>query len=268
AITAIVVGRQGLRAQDARAREQAFRLNNIGVARLEQYDYRAAAETFRQALASPSAPAFARLNLAIALYYDNQLEDAGREARAADAAQPDAPQPAYMLGLVARAAGQSSEAVARFRRVLAIDPNDPGAKIQLGQVLTAERQFTDAIALLDQATKAEPFNATAVYGLAIALTRAGRADEGRAAMARFQELRDNPAAITYAANYLAQGRYAEAIVSTGLESELVDTKTPEVGFSDATDAMLGREASGVEALAVSAAVGVPPLVFGVTLADI
>src|SRR6185295_5320425 len=107
AITAIVVGRQGLRAQDARAREQAYRLNNIGVARLEQYDYRAAAATFRQALASPSAPVFARLNLAIALYYDNQVEDAEREARAAAAAQPGAAQPAYVLGLILRAAGRS-----------------------------------------------------------------------------------------------------------------------------------------------------------------
>ena len=78
-----------LRAQDVRAREQAYRLNNIGVARLEQYDYKAAADTFRQALASPGSPVFARLNLALALYYDNQLDDAEREARAAATAQPN-----------------------------------------------------------------------------------------------------------------------------------------------------------------------------------
>ena len=72
----------------------------------------------------------------------------------------------------------------------------------------------------------------------MALTRAGRADEGRAAMARFQELRDNPAVITYSNTYLAQGRYAEAIVSTGLEPELVDNAVPDVGFVDATDAIL------------------------------
>jgi Tfp pilus assembly protein PilF len=264
----LIVGQlPGLRAQDTRAREQAYRLNNVGVARLEQYDYRTAAETFRQALANRSAPPFARLNLAIALFYDNQLEDAEREARAAAAAQPNAPQPPYVLGLIARAAGRSSDAVEQLRRVLAIDPNDAGAKIQLGQVLTADRQFTEAIALLEQAAKSEPFNATAAYGLAIALTRAGRADEGRTAMARFQQLRDNPAAITYATTYLAQGRYAEAIVSTGLEAELVDTKTPDTGFTDVTDAVLGRD-SAREALTISLAMGMPPLPFGVTLADV
>jgi len=67
AVILIIAERSGLRAQDVRAREQAYRLNNIGVARLEQYDYRTAAETFRQALASPSAPPFAHLNLASAL---------------------------------------------------------------------------------------------------------------------------------------------------------------------------------------------------------
>ena len=256
-------------AQAVSAREDAYRLNNIGVARLEQYDYRTAADTFRQALASRSAPAFAHLNLAIALYYDNQLEDAEKEARAAAAAQPNAPQPPYVLGLVARAAGRSSDAIERFRRVLAIDPNDPGAKIQLGQVLTAERQFAEAITLLEQAAKAEPFNATAAYGLAIALTRAGRADEGRAAMARFQQLRDNPAAITYATTYLAQGRYAEAIVSTGLEPELVDKATPDVGFVDATDEVLGSgDAASNGAVTAAIPSAAPPLTRGVTLADI
>src|SRR4051812_33011488 len=172
-MTLVLVRWPGVRAQDLRAREQAYRLNNIGVARLEQYDYRAAADTFRQALATRGAPPSARLNLALALYYDNQLDDAEREARAAAAAQPNAPQPPYVLGLIARAAGRSSDAGAQFRRVLAIDPDDVGAKIQLGQVLTTDRQFAEAIALLDQAAKAEPFNATATYGLAMALTRAG-----------------------------------------------------------------------------------------------
>ena len=269
AMALITVQRPGVRAQDSRLREQAYRLNNIGVARLEQYEYRSAVETFRRALDSPSGPAFARINLAIALYYDNQLEEAERQARAAADAQPAAPQPAYLLGLIARAAGRSGDAAERFRRVLAIDPNDVGAKIQLGQVLVSDRRFTEAIALLDEAAKAEPFNATAAYGLAIALTRAERAAEGRAAMARFQQLRDNPAAITYASAYLAQGRYAEAIVSTGLEPELADRSLPDVGFVDATDTVLGRaDAASNQALTTTLEAVVPTVTRGVTLADI
>src|SRR5882672_465592 len=67
----------------AQAREQAYRLNNVGVARLQQYDYRSAGETFRRALESDPGLGVTRVNLAIALYYDNQLDAAEREARAA-----------------------------------------------------------------------------------------------------------------------------------------------------------------------------------------
>src|SRR5580765_9016741 len=77
------------------ARERAYRENNVGVARLEQYDYREAAAAFRRALEADPRLAAARLNLAIALLYDSQLEDADREARAAAGEMPSAPQPPY-----------------------------------------------------------------------------------------------------------------------------------------------------------------------------
>ena len=67
------------------AREDAYRQNNVGVAHLEQYDYTTAASAFRRALEILPALAMARLNLAIALLYDGQLESAAQEARAAAA---------------------------------------------------------------------------------------------------------------------------------------------------------------------------------------
>ena len=71
--------------------------------------------------------------------------------------------------------------------------------------------------------EAAPYNATAAYGLANTLVLAGPADEGRAAMAHFQKLSESSYAITYSQTYLEQGRYAEAIASTGAEAPLVDT---------------------------------------------
>src|SRR5262249_29987151 len=44
--------------------------------------------------------------------------------------------------------------------------------------------------------------------------------------------------VTYSQAYLEQGRYAEAIASTGAETELVDPRTPDVGFTDATSVFL------------------------------
>ncbi len=219
--------------------EEAYRQNNIGVARLEQYDYPAATAAFRLALEISSALTIARLNLSIALFYAGDLEAAAREARQAADAMPAAPRPLYVLGLIARADNRPADAMAAFSSVLKLDANDVGARVQLGQVLLAERQFQEAAQMFEAAQAREPFNATAAYGVAMSLTRAGQREAGQAAMARFQALRDNPSSITYSSTYLEQGRYAEAVVSTGLEAELVETAVPPVSFTDATATILG-----------------------------
>ena len=237
------------------ARERAWRENNIGVARLEQYDYGAAAAQFRRALEVDPQLTVAHLNLAIALLYDAQPDEAAREAGAAAEAIPNAPQPAYVAGLAARLAGRDEEAGAAFRRVLAVDPDDAGASIQLGQMAINDRRNDEAIEMFERALRAEPFNATAAYGIATALTRAGRADAGRQAMTRFEQLRDNPASITYSAIYLGQGRHAEAVASTGLEAGLIDPAVPAVAFADATVAFAGTRDLGARAAGSAVSLG-------------
>ncbi len=203
--------------------EEAYRQNNIGVARLEQYDYASAVAAFRRALQQRPNLASARVNLGIALLYDGQLEAAAKEVQIAAAQLPDSPQPLFVLGLIARAASRFDDAGAAFQKVIELDASDVGSRVQLGQVRLAERRFADAARLFEAALQIEPFNATAAYGLAVALTRGGDRERGEKAMARFQLLRDNPAAITYSTTYLEQGRYGEAMASTGLEPELIDT---------------------------------------------
>ncbi len=218
--------------------EDAYRANNLGVARLEQFDYPAATAAFRQALEKHADLAIARLNLAIALFYAGDLSAARREAEAAAKRLSSLPQPPYVLGLIARAENRTADAVAAFTRVRELDPLDPGAATQLGQLLLQERKYTEAIDLFKRAIDAEPYNATAAYGLAMALTRGGSRDEGAAAMAQFQKLRDSAYATTYSQNYLEQGRYAEAIASTGAEPELVNQQIPNVSFTDVTAEVL------------------------------
>ena len=214
------------------ARENAYRANNIGVARLEQYDFPAAIAAFRRALEIDPALSLARLNLGIALFYGGEPEAARKELEAAKTALPDRPQPDYVLGLIARAADRTDDAVSAFTRVRELDPADVGAAINLGQLLVQQRRFDEAIKLLRPAVEAEPFNATAAYGLATALVRSGATDEGRAAMDKFQKLRESGYAVTFSQAYLEQGRYAEAIASTGAEAGLVNDAMPDVRFVD------------------------------------
>ncbi|MGH9348519.1 MAG: FG-GAP-like repeat-containing protein [Vicinamibacterales bacterium] len=231
-------GQQPPRDTRTERREEAYRHNNVGVARLEQYDYAGAAAELRRALELRPDLAMARLNLALALLYDGQLDAAAREGRAALERIESMAQPHFVLGLIARADNRLDDAAAAFQRAIDIDPADAGSRLQLGQVRLAQRRFADAASLFESALTLEPFNATAAYGLAQALTRVGDRARGGPAMARFQALRDNPAAITYSSTYLEQGRYGEAIVSTGIEPELIDASVPPVAFSDATASML------------------------------
>ena len=219
-------------------RERAYRANNIGVAQLEQFDYEAAAASFREALKVHPALDVARLNLAIALFYGGHTADAATEARSAAERLPDVAQAHYIAGLIARAEDNLDAAAAAFQRVLKIDPSDPGAKVNLGQIALQQREFDRALSLFREAVAAEPYNVTATYSIALGLMRSGKPEEGRKAMQQFEQLRDSAYGVTYSQNYLSQGKYAEAVASTGAEPELVNPATPAVKFSDATTTMM------------------------------
>ena len=211
--------------------ERAYRLNNVGAAWLERFEYARATSSFQQALKLDPSLGIVRFNLALALLYDGKLEEAQKAARAAGEAMPGSPAPSYVAGLVAKAQGQPGEAAAAFARVLQADPADVGANILLGQARLQMGDARAAVANLQAALDAEPQNATAAYNLSIALSRAGRADEGRQMLLRFQKLRESGSATTLGNGYLEQGRYAQAIVSTGAERELVDRAIPNVRFT-------------------------------------
>ena len=222
-------------------REDAYRANNIGVALLEQFKYKEAADAFKRALQLDPSLTLARVNLGIALFNQPDLLAAQKELQAASALAPAAPQPNYVLGLLAKTQNRTEEAIAAFQKVLRIDPNDVGANVNLGQLYAQQRKYTEAIPVLRTAVAAEPYNATALYNLGTALIRAGQREEGQKVIAQFSELRRRGTGTTLGASYLEQGRYAEAIASTGAEPELVDKRTPEVVFTDATATVLPRD---------------------------
>jgi tetratricopeptide (TPR) repeat protein len=241
-------------------REAARRKNNLGVALMEQFRFDDAAAAFREAAALDAGYAGARINLGIALFHAPDLAGARGAFEAARALAPDAPQVHYVPGLIDRQENRVEDALARFRRVLAVDPRDVGANVNAAQVLLQERRYAEAIPLLEAAFAAEPYHVTAAYNLGLALTRSGRTEEGARITARFQELRDSPYRTALGNNYLERGRYAEAIASNGAEPELVDRRAPTVAFVDRTKAWLPAAKARAAADRASAS--------GVALADL
>ncbi|MCY7376402.1 MAG: FG-GAP-like repeat-containing protein [Pyrinomonadaceae bacterium] len=224
---------ENLRVVSFEKREDAYRQNNIGVALLEQFNHKDGAEAFRRSLALDPNLKIANINLAIALFNAQEIEAALKEADTAVELAPESPQPIYILGLIAKNQNRTEDAVAFFQRVLKMDANDVGANINLGQIYVQQRKYTEAIAAFRIAIAAEPYNATALYNLATALLRQGQREEGQQLIQKFQTLRSSGAATSLGQNYLEQGRYAEAITSTGAENELIEKNQPKVVFENA-----------------------------------
>lgn len=219
-------------------REQAYRQNNLGVAQLEQFNYREAAEAFGRALALDPQLKIAQINRAIALFNLQDIEAAQAAAQTAAKSAPESPQPFYILGMIAKNQNRADDAVAAFKRVLEIDSQDVGANVNLGQLYVQQKKFAEAIVAFRTAIAAEPYNATALYNLATALLRSNAREEGQRLMTSFQTLRQSGAATSIGQNYLEQGRYAEAIASTGAESDLVDKTAPQVVFQNTNIGLL------------------------------
>jgi Tfp pilus assembly protein PilF len=220
--------------------EAAYRENNLGVALLEQYKAKDAIDSFTRALQIKPDLTIARINLSIALYYLPDANSAKREAEKVLSQDPNRPQPHYILGLIARSQSQFDEAIAEFQKVLKIDTDDVGANINVGQIFTQQKKYAEAIAAFGKAIEAEPYNETALYNLGILLTRTGEKSEAQRVLKKFQDLKESGAGTTIGTNYLEGGHYAEALVSTGIEPELADKRTPDVVFTDVTEASLPR----------------------------
>ena len=218
-------------------REALYRFNNLGVAYMEQFKHEEAMKEFKKALERDPSFALAQVNLAIAGYFQRDIPTATTAARTAVKLLPDSPNAHYILGLILRNEKQYDEAVVEFNKVLAIDSKEAYANIQIGQIYQQQQKYSEAATALSRALESEPYNATAAYSLAQAFNRAGKADEGRKYLTLFQQLRASGYATTLGLTYGEQGRYAEGVVSTGAESELVSKETPQVNFVEATAEM-------------------------------
>jgi tetratricopeptide (TPR) repeat protein len=83
----------------------------------------------------------------------------------------------YVLGELARQESQWPEAITHFSKATKLDATFGDAFLGLGTSLLSTKQFSEAIPPLQTAVKLEPQNPGAHYSLAMAYSRAGRAQD-------------------------------------------------------------------------------------------
>lgn len=190
---------------------EAIRLNNDGVAWMNQQQTERAEAAFAQAFAKDKTLSEAALNDGIALLYLQKLAEAQAALKQAIALAPGNPRGWYNLGLVLRAANDLPAAAQSFQRAVELDPRDADSLYFEGVCLQDQKQFVPAIAAFTKALEENPQHASSEFGLARALQRSGHADEAKAHFERFQHLTITKLSPALGLSYGDQGHYSTAV---------------------------------------------------------
>ncbi|WP_165248643.1 FG-GAP-like repeat-containing protein [Paludisphaera soli] len=193
----------------------AARLRGLGL--MEQYEYRKAAEAFREVRKLAPGWSDGAIDLAIAL-----LNDSGEQAEEAKKAggekppsnydealalldevlerKPKDPRALFCKGLIAADQGDAAGAHKLFRKVAEVDPLDAASWLWAAKTVTnaqdpnrppAPAEAPLRIELLNKALAIDPYLSSALYPLAFAYRDIGRADKQREILKRWQQLDRN-----------------------------------------------------------------------------
>jgi tetratricopeptide (TPR) repeat protein len=135
---------------------------------------------FERALASGPVSGADQLLAAIARWHARELNgDAASDAcrRWIDLA-PNDPSAHRELGTALRTIDRNEEALIEFLIAAVIDPQDAAVHVNIGQIHLAAERYGEAVSAFQHAVDAQPNHASARYGLAAALLRAGNEVEG------------------------------------------------------------------------------------------
>ncbi len=217
---------------------QVLRLNNLGVADLEKYEYRQAAERFQKATELDPHFVPALINLGIARYYDSDYPKAQEAIEAALKLRPAEPHAHFMLGLIYSKQSKRDEAVKEFEAVLASHPTDTSTNYNLGLTALRSRDYGQAIRYFQRVLSVAPKHLAALYNLGQAYMRAGRREEAQQMLAKLKELRGEEQGGSpmgsMGSQYGDEGRFAQAVTDYGIPAPGPITATPPVRFTDVT----------------------------------
>src|ERR1035437_6909351 len=189
---------------------EAARLNNIGVAYMNQQLFEKALKSFEAAAIADPALEVAAVNRGVALLNLQRGDEAKGMLEKAVKNNPKDAHAWYSLGLYYKNSSNAGLAVDAFRRVTEIDPNDADTWYFLGSTCAQLKQFPEAIAAFDHALKLDPHHASAEFGLARAYQQSGQADPAHEAMKKFQYITQNKLGAPISLSYGEQGKYSRA----------------------------------------------------------
>src|SRR5882672_82173 len=192
---------------------EAARMNNLGVAYMNQQLFEKGLKCFQQAAELDPKLAIARLNEGIAYLNLQKVDEAKAALEAALKQDPRNPNAWYNLGLFAKNTGDAQAAIDAFRHVTEIDANDADTWYFLGSAYVQAKQFSQAIDAFQHALQLNPLHASAEFGLSRAYQQSTDVDHAREHLKKFQYITQNKIGAPMSLAYGEQGQYSRAVES-------------------------------------------------------
>ncbi|HSY99435.1 MAG TPA: FG-GAP-like repeat-containing protein [Terriglobales bacterium] len=212
---------------------EAARLNNLGVAYMNQQLFEKALKMFEQAAMLDPNFKVAPMNEGVALLNLGRIDAARQFLEQAVKQNRDDPHAWYNLGMLEKNSANSRAAVDAFRRVTELDPNDADTWYFLGASYAQNKQYPEAIDAFQHALKLNPLHASAEFGLSRAYQQSADLARAREHLTRFQYITQNKLGSPISLAYGEQGKYSLAEESP----EMVQKVPPQihVRFLDVTE---------------------------------
>ncbi len=192
---------------------EAARLNNLGVAYMNQQLFEKGLKSFQQAAEANPKLAIARLNQGVAYLNLQKVDQAKAAFEDALKQDPKNPNAWYGLGMLAKNTGDAPAAIDAFRHVIEIDSNDADTWYFLGSAYVQAKQFPQAIDAFEHALKINPLHASAEFGLSRAYQQSSDVDHAREHLKKFQYITQNKIGVPMSLAYGEQGQYSRAVES-------------------------------------------------------
>src|SRR5271170_5635441 len=187
---------------------EAARLNDIGVALMNQQLTEKAIAKFDEAHAADPRSAIPLMNKGIALVYLRKLPEAEEALKQAAAVDPNNARTWYSLGILHLDAGNPKQAIEDMQRVAKIDPGDSDTCYFPGTFYLSLNDYEHAKQEFEAALRLNPIHASAQFGMARTLQRMGNTEQAHEYLKRFQQLTQEKISSPLSAAYGEQGRYA------------------------------------------------------------
>src|SRR5271165_327283 len=192
---------------------EAARLNNLGVAYMNQQLFEKGLNFFQRAAEADPKLAIARLNVGIAYLNLQKVDEAKAALEDALKQDPKCPNAWYGLGMLAKNTGDAQAAIDVFKRVIEIDANDADTWYFLGTAYVQAKQFPQAIDAFQHALQLNPLHASAEFGLSRAYQQSADTDHAREHLKKFQYITQNKLGAPMSLAYGEQGQYSRAVES-------------------------------------------------------